>query len=484
MHPPGHSTSQLNAADGGADGGEASSAEEGLHMETSAEGSALEQGSGTDHAAGGQADPGPGETRRQRASINKKKKEFNDINVVLNMGMPTQTCGSYQAQVWAEEFTGRHAGAGAKSYSICCGKGKVQLPFLRVPPLELTQLLTGNDMVAKIYFQKSRIYNTMFAFCSFGGKVDESVNNGRGPYVFRVTGQVCHNIGSLVPPDRQTPKFAQLYMYDGYEANEHRINYAGRKEGVDRLIVTALDSMLARNNALVGIFRQIRQRFADMEVLPVRLKLFERRTTDGRFNNTQSEDDYEIENIHAVNEFEFAGLAVDNDFANKRDMVIHSKALGLQHISELHPCYMSLQYPLLFPFGEDGYRTGIKHRDVRSSDNRRNNTVSMREYYAFRTHFRVAEGHALILGGRLYLQFLVDAWCSVERSRLLWVQRNQSLIRSDLYNNVVDSFMRGDTIAADVGKRVVLPSSFTGGYRYMQQNFSGFTGHLQRIWSS
>ncbi|XP_017225164.2 uncharacterized protein LOC108201383 [Daucus carota subsp. sativus] len=416
--------------------------------DSSTAGSSFNQDPDNNQQDGRTTIPSPGETRRQRLFIDKKKKEFNDNNDVLSMGTPDQTCGSCQAIVWPAEFTGRHVGPGPMSYSICCSKGKVQLSFLRVPPFELTRLLTGNDI-----------------------QVDELVNDGRGPYVFRVTGQVYHNIASLVPPDGRAPKFAQLYMYDGYEANEHRINLTGDKGRVDKLIVATLDGMLSHNNMLVGIFNQIRQRFSSVEHVPVRLKLFERRTSDGRFHNSQSEEDYEIENIHAVNAFEFAGLAVDNDFANKRDIVVHSKTLGLQHISELHPCYMSLQYPLLFPFGEDGYRIGIKHRDVQISDNRGHNTVSMCEYYAFRTHYRVGEGHALILGGRLFLQFLVDAWCSVERTRLLWVQRNQSLIRSYLYNNVVDSFRRGDTVATDLGKRVILPSTFTGGYRYMQQNF-------------
>ncbi|XP_074346335.1 uncharacterized protein LOC141685109 [Apium graveolens] len=95
----------------------------------------------------------------------------------------------------------------------------------------------------------------------------------------------------------------------------------------------------------------------------------------------------------------------------------------------------------------------------------------MREYYAFRAHYRIGEGHTLLLGGRLFLQFIVDAWCSVEHSRLLWMHRHQSIIRSDLYNNIVDSLRRGDVDATKVGRRVILPSSFTGGYRYMQQNF-------------
>lgn len=47
-----------------------------------------------------------------------------------------------------------------------------------------------------------------------------------------------------------------------------------------------------------------------MDRIPVRLRLLERRTTDGRF-----------ENIPTQNDYEFAGLAVDNDFANSRDIV-------------------------------------------------------------------------------------------------------------------------------------------------------------------
>ena len=115
--------------------------------------------------------------------------------------------------------------------------------------------------------------------------------------------------------------------------------------------------------------------------------------------------------------------------------------------------------------------SNIKHRNADNPVGQKNSTVSMRQYYAFRIHCHLAEGRTVLLGGRLFLQFVVDAWCSVERGQLLWVQTHQHIIRSDLYNNIVDSLRRGDVDATDVGKRVILPSSFTGGYRYMQQNF-------------
>lgn len=381
-------------------------------------------------------------------------------NAILSLGNQDETCAFCKAQVWAAEFTGRHVGTGPKGYSICCGKGKVQLPLLRTTPPELSQFLTTGSARSKEYFNKSRVYNNIFAFCSFGGNIDHSVNTGKGPFVFRVCGRTYHSFGSLIPPEGKTPKFAQLYMYDGQEALAHRINFPGSDGEVDAGVVSVLQEMLERDNVLVNIFRQLRERYTWGQPEPISVRLLERRKTDGRFENLPTKNDYE-----------FAGLVVDNDFSSHRDIVVDNKKKGLEHISELHPSFMSLQYPLLFPFGEDGYRNNIKHRGANNSETQRNDTVSMREYYAFRAQYRTAEGRTLLLGGRLLLQFLVDAWCSVERGRLLWVQRNQSIIRSDLYNNIVDSFRRGDVDATDVGKRIILPSSFTGGFRYMQQNY-------------
>ncbi|XP_074355017.1 uncharacterized protein LOC141693724 [Apium graveolens] len=376
-------------------------------------------------------------------------------NTVHNIGRPEETCSFCTGRVWAAEFTGRHVGTGPKGYSICCGKGKVQLSLLRETPPELNELIRFGGTGFNVFFSKSRVYNNIFAFCSFGGNIDHSINNRKRPYVFRVCGRTYHSLGSLVPPNGRTPKFAQLYMYDGQEAVDHRVNFTGKTGEVDPTIVSILQEMLERENASVDMFKQVRERFTGVQPEQVRLRLFERRTSDGRFQN-----------LPTTNDYEFADLVVDNDFTSTGDVVDEHKTTGLQHINDLHPSFMSVQYPLLFPFGEDGYRINIKHRNADNSEHEKD-TVSMPEYYAFRAQYRIGEGHTLLLGGRLFLQFIVDALCSVERSRLLWVHIHQSIIRSDLYNNIVDSLRRGDIDATEVGRRVILPSSFTGGYRYI-----------------
>jgi hypothetical protein len=59
----------------------------------------------------------------------------------------------------------------------------------------------------------------MFSFNSMGGKVNSLINKGSAPFVFRLSGQNYHSIGSLLPPDGSKPKFSQLYIYDTEVAN-------------------------------------------------------------------------------------------------------------------------------------------------------------------------------------------------------------------------------------------------------------------------
>ncbi|KAK1391346.1 hypothetical protein POM88_010402 [Heracleum sosnowskyi] len=225
------------------------------------------------------------ETPRKRNNIDKRKQAFAANNVVLNLGSPDQECGFCQALVWSAEFTGRHVGGGPKGYSICCGKGKVQLPLLRETPPELLRLLTGGGREGQLFRREIRTYNNIFAFVSFGGDVDNSVNSGRGPFVFRIRGHTYHSIGSLSPPPGCTPKFAQIYMYDAQEALQYRLQFPGRENALAAPTISSLSQMLERENTLVAIFKQIRERFRDVEQVPMRLTLLERRSNDGRYDS-------------------------------------------------------------------------------------------------------------------------------------------------------------------------------------------------------
>lgn len=77
----------------------------------------------------------------------------------------------------------------------------------------------------------------------------------------------------------------------------------------------------------------------------------------------------------------------------------------------------------------------------------------------------------LRLGGRLFQQYVVDAFSCIEQARLWWFRSHQTTLRNELYNHICDYLQKGDGDASNVGKSTILPAGFVGSKRYMQQNF-------------
>ena len=59
----------------------------------------------------------------------------------------------------------------------------------------------------------------------------------------------------------------------------------------------------------------------------------------------------------------------------------------------------------------------------------------------------------------------------VESERLDYYRRHQKEMRVDLYRGLSDAYSRGETDASTLGKKIILPSSFIGGSRYLAENY-------------
>lgn len=185
-----------------------------------------------------------------------------------------------------------------------------------------------------------RSYNSMFAFSSLGVKVDDSINIGRDPYVFRINGFPCHRIGSLVPAPNKSPKFAQLYIYDTVNEVDHRMAvFDGEGAGADRGIVTELTAMLNMSNELVRKFRmiQVSRERIELSAQPFSIWIVGSDSADPRVYSPPTAP-------------ELAALIVGDLDAErcKFDIVVEPTDGPLKRILPLHPALMSLQYPLLF----------------------------------------------------------------------------------------------------------------------------------------
>jgi len=84
---------------------------------------------------------------------------------------------------------------------------------------------------------------------------------------------------------------------------------------------------------------------------------------------------------------------------------------------------------------------------------------------------RMNQSIVMLVSGKLFLQFLVDAAASIEQWRLNWYRMHQGTLRTELYSGLQDAIDNGDTRTDQVGKRIILPSSYTGSPRNKQQYY-------------
>ncbi|XVF08214.1 hypothetical protein REPUB_Repub06bG0207000 [Reevesia pubescens] len=274
-----------------------------------------------------------------------------------NFGTPNHVCIHCGAILWYEERIVKSRKPLQPKFSICCSQRKVKLPFLKETPLFLKELLDYNGgQRSKLFRGNIRAYNSMFAFTSTEGVVDNEINDGNGPYVYCINGQNHHKIGTLIPKEGQLPKFAQLYIYDiEHEvSNRLRVMSSGKSQsGINTAVVNGLLRMLDEYNPLVKVFRMARDRFKESDYHPVKINLLEKRKINGAQYNLPSAS-------------EVAALIVGDGSqpSGDRDIVVEEHGVGLRRIQEIHPSFMAMQYPILFPYGEDFYRTDIEYKDA------------------------------------------------------------------------------------------------------------------------
>ena len=129
---------------------------------------------------------------------------------------------------------------------------------------------------------------------------------------------------------------------------------------------------------------------------------------------------------------------------------------------------MPLQYPVLFPYGEDEWHRGLHSLGTKKQ---KRCAVTMREFFAYRLQQQEDKRTNILEGGKILQELIVDAYGGIEEQRLRWARNNQRQLRADLYQGLCDVLQSGDTNTSSVGKKIILPSSFKGGPRYMLQNY-------------
>ncbi|GJU33401.1 DNA helicase [Tanacetum coccineum] len=308
----------------------------------------------------------------------------------------------------------------------------------------------------------------MFAMTSFGAGVDELVNKGRGPYVFKIFGQIYHWIGSLCLEHGHHLRFLLLYVYDTKdEVNNRMHHFCGPNAcTLNPDIVKGLIHVLDEHNGLVRPFRTTRDRSQIGEIPGFKIRLYNMGGVRG----------YELPTYEALGGIVFeSGPRSRTNF----DVIIKFRGRPPQRINKLHQSYMSLQFPLLFIFSQPGFYPDItlKPRDVRG----RGKIVKMNAYYKYQLHLWVKEFGLIFESRRLFQQYVVVVFCAIEQNRLDFMRMHQNYFRSDYLSRLYDAVSRGDRDGIAAGSKVMLPSTFTEGPRVFEKKVKDFFRFLKEV---
>ncbi|XP_063215615.1 uncharacterized protein LOC134527152 [Bacillus rossius redtenbacheri] len=304
-------------------------------------------------------------------------------------------CPFCNAMKWQKETSG-----------MCCSNGKVNIEIFNNPSEILKALLNGDHPQSRHFLENVRAFNSAFQMTSFGVK---QISEGNFMPTFKIQGQVCHLIGSLLPENE--PKFLQIYFVSDYkeQANIRNQNFPQ----LNGPLINILQNMLHQVNPYVQSFKSA------LESIPPE------KNNDYKFvinaDNRPTTEHRGRYNAPVINEV--AAILVDQE-CERRDIVLRTQDDRLQCISETHRAFDTLQYPLIYCHGENGYNFGIPQFNLSTREPNMNKKVSAQQFYAFLLQVRHDSFVYLQRFRGFFSQFIVQYVCQ-NRDGVLSVHTDQ-----------------------------------------------------------
>jgi len=382
-----------------------------------------------------------------------------------DLGRLDARCTACHALHWTEELPEKQRKhVGEVNFESCCKHGKAEIERMRPLPEPLNALMSGLDTQSRSFREHLRQWNSLFAFTSILFNMDKRMSEIGGTFqLFQIHGALYHRQGPLVPAGGLGDAlYSQVYLYDPADAARQR---AARAPTMDPNLIQALTMMLQESNPLIQLYLTARERLAEIReagsnsrvVLNPQLRVVVRGGADLRRENLPTADE--------------VSMILPEEYGDEgcRDIVLAERVNGQAEstsftlINPNHALYLPLYYVLFFPSGEHGWHWGRRLKD------QPDDPLTQRVFYRFRLHTRVDEPATLFCGQWLFQQFVVDAWVQCDQNKLGWICTHQRNLRAELYNGLADVWNAGDVDIDQVGKGVVLPSSYVGGDRFMQK---------------
>lgn len=344
--------------------------------------------------------------------INQPWSEYKCPVKELNVGENKLNCRHCKARVFYNE---RLSSSTKKRYDfgICCSNGKVKLPPIIEPPVEIKKLYIQDDPHSKFFQKHIRAINCAFSMTSIGIKKDVSVMNVSKkrkkrkpvPPIFKINCVVHHYVGDLIPEKADESTFTQVYIHSEKKQVEYRLamNGLGDKQiqQTSKKLLSKITHILNDVNPLVKEFKSAAALMKKKNVKEVELVLrgdiIPKDEHEGRYNLPTKDHIAVIIPKHTYE---------DEKKSKSRDIIIHGKKNGkLTKIDQNNQFYDPLQYVMFFPNGTFGWAKYINDGTK--------NKYTPRQHYAYRLFQRPKEFSAHLRGGMLTQQYVADQYAKV-----------------------------------------------------------------------
>lgn len=378
-----------------------------------------------------------------------------------------------------------------RNHTPCCNNGKVGVQHPQWPEDD-DHFKKYKDHIRDAGFIKDiRKYNQAFKFTSIDA--EKPLENTPGPRTFAIAGQVHYYLGPMDPPvgrngQRERARYAQVYVL-GTEAEQSACRQEEQRT-IDQHIVGEIQRLLNTHNPYAALYKHARDILRESGCPDASIVL---RSLPGGTGNLPVADEIAVlidgpttQRTERIILLSLRGVAqlgphrqVDPPArgreVNGYDVVLpganrrHDEAAPFVKIFETNKHYDALYFPLIFVLGEPGWAIGQTWR-YQVGQVWHEAKVSMLAFAKFMLFQRTLRHSVLHAMGRLFLEYLVIQFAKIENSRLCYLERHQDHVRQDSYSNYADAIARRVGLE-NIGIKTVLPASFHGSDRYMQQQY-------------
>jgi len=280
------------------------------------------------------------------------------------------------------------------TFKDCCHYGKVHLPMLpeaQFPDL-LKNLFMRLDERHKNFFDCIRNLNSSVSMASMNPLRYRYPSN-RGPYCFRICGQIYHRMNVALNPDPEDePAYGQVFIVDTVQAIStlHRANPV-----IDQRLLVDVYELIKEISPFAQAYRMMKdeedeelERAIRENRSPVEISLL--------FDTKSKLDKRLGYNVPKANEVAAVYVPGADGEVPDAKIVVRERGKELRILNSTNEMVSPMTYPLFFPRGTLGW-----HPDIRQDNSIRR--VTRLQYVSYSIGIR-KEFNPILYGGKLFQQ--------------------------------------------------------------------------------